>query len=403
MSKLLYATISDPNIGPSLTRFYALGSSGVLANATTEVAAQRTQRVVGRYSSFYVKISANTLTGSSTIRTRKNGANGNMSVSVSAGSTGEFRDTTNTDSVVAGDEINYQGITGTGTSLSIRAMSVLFDPNGGSINTLNSSRAAQNLSVASTAYYYNLGGQLQNASGTVEAESNTRMRTTLRFSNMQIYVATNARGTATTMRFRKNAANGNMNISVTASTTGIFEDISNADTVVSGDDVCYSITTGTGAGNFATTNISSTQESFIGHHHWIASNTTDYSLAAGATIFQPICGGLFGAATESDFAHEALEPVTISNIQTYVRANASATTVTVRLRKNATDANSAISVTALTTGLFTDSTNIDSFSSTDEFNYRMSGGTTGAVNFENLSCLARYNYPPFLMSLGVGT
>jgi hypothetical protein len=69
---------------------------------------------------------SNTVTATSTLRTRKNGANGGGAISISASTTGYFEDTSGTDAIMSTDYVNYQIVTGaTGTSLTLNMLGVL--------------------------------------------------------------------------------------------------------------------------------------------------------------------------------------------------------------------------------------------------------------------------------------
>ena len=81
----------------------------------TDPPTQILYRSPGTLSKLYVRVTANSNVGSVTLRVRKNGANGNMFVTIPAGATGAFEDTVNTDTVAAGDKLNYQSTTGGAT------------------------------------------------------------------------------------------------------------------------------------------------------------------------------------------------------------------------------------------------------------------------------------------------
>lgn len=77
-------------------------------------------------------VSANGITATSTIKFRKGAANGNQNISYTTGLTGYLEDTTNSDKVLVGNEIDYQIITGgTGTTISIASLGVLSNYNVG--------------------------------------------------------------------------------------------------------------------------------------------------------------------------------------------------------------------------------------------------------------------------------
>jgi len=84
----------------------SLGSSSVEANVQTEA------RVAITLTNLFVRVLANSLNSGSTLRTRRNGGNGNLNVSIGAGATGEFEDIVNSDGYAAADLYNFQLVTG---------------------------------------------------------------------------------------------------------------------------------------------------------------------------------------------------------------------------------------------------------------------------------------------------
>jgi len=96
------------------TRYLAI-TGNLQIDSTTEAHAQSYAKATLTGKNMFVRVETNTLDGVATIRTRKNGANGNLSVSVPAGNSGEFEDLENSDSYVATDEINWQTVTGGGS------------------------------------------------------------------------------------------------------------------------------------------------------------------------------------------------------------------------------------------------------------------------------------------------
>jgi hypothetical protein len=90
------------------THYLSLVSGGAIIYNSTEAQVQVPYRTAGTFSNLFVRISANSTNNSSTIRTRQNtSTNGTLVVSPGAGTTGVFEDTTNTDSVTAGDTWTY--------------------------------------------------------------------------------------------------------------------------------------------------------------------------------------------------------------------------------------------------------------------------------------------------------
>ena len=81
-----------------------------------------------------------------------------------------------------------------------------------------------------------------------EVRAQTKIQTSLTLRNLYLHVTGNTVTTSRTFSIRKNAVNGNLNVTVPASTTGTFEDTSNNDTVVQNDLVNLRVPAGT-AGN----------------------------------------------------------------------------------------------------------------------------------------------------------
>lgn len=69
------------------------------------------------------------------------------------------------------------------------------------------------------------------------------------FSGLWLNVTTNSIAATSTVNFRKNANNGNQTVSITASTTGTFEDTVNSDSVVANDLINYQVITGGASGS----------------------------------------------------------------------------------------------------------------------------------------------------------
>ncbi|MDO8568376.1 MAG: hypothetical protein Q7R57_06650 [Dehalococcoidales bacterium] len=88
---------------------------------TVEARAQTPPFVATKRSKLFVRIKSSSTTVATTFKSRKNSANGNMSVSMGAGATGVFEDLVNTDSLIAtdlfGTIFNYAGAAGLSPTL----------------------------------------------------------------------------------------------------------------------------------------------------------------------------------------------------------------------------------------------------------------------------------------------
>jgi len=358
------------------TFYYPIGNSHTITAATTESNVQFPFRQAGTFSFFRVRISANTVTASSTFNFRINGAAGNQTVSVASSTTGEFIDTTNTDTISSGDLVNLQLVAGgTGTSISMSEQGVSFTPSSGAYSfyacVINFNAAA------STSYYFALGGTLT-TTNTTEANVQVTARCSGTLKNGYARISSNGRSSATTIKSRKNGADGNISISITASTTGIFEDTSNTDSISSGDTVNMSFVSGSGTG---------TTQGYAGASYvpgvdnklfYITSVAGGGPVIAGATTYTPTGGIINGSGTEASAQITSEYAWTASRLFCYSPTNASsAGSTTVVLRKNGSDGNNSISIGTGATGYFEDTTHTDSIAVSDKVTIKKVGATTG--------------------------
>lgn len=167
-----------------------------------------------------------------TITMRKNRANGSLTVIVTG--TGEFLDTVNTDSYVAGDEANYGSI-GIVTVVQISVRSV-------EANTSSNVQAGSALSVGAGTEFFSTS-----VTGTTATEVNTQIEAEDAATIQNLFVNCFTYAETRTIRTRKNAGNGNLSVSVTG--TGLFEDLSNTDTLAAGDDLALQQDAGSSGNN----------------------------------------------------------------------------------------------------------------------------------------------------------
>src|SRR3990167_9488536 len=97
----------------STTTYHLLVNNGTFGAQSTAPLVQTIYRTAGTLANLYVYISQNDR-GASTYKSWINVSAGNLSVSITASGTGGFEDTSNSDSITAGDAVNAQSITGAG-------------------------------------------------------------------------------------------------------------------------------------------------------------------------------------------------------------------------------------------------------------------------------------------------
>jgi putative hemolysin len=213
-----------------------------------------------------------------------------------------------------------------------------------------------------------------------EADVQYRAEAAYTLDNMRIVVRTHGGGDTCTVRMRINGADGNLNISGTA--VGLFEDLSNSDTVAVNDLLNWEMdsTAQMHGDSYAPAtlqvdfSLASDLPPIIAHCH--TNNTAVYwGIAASATEYCNVQGGggdHNGAESTAEITLRTAQ--TFDELRVYVLQYGGTSSGFV-LRKNRATGNLNVTITA--TGEFTDVSNSDSFSVGDEINYRCvnSGGS----------------------------
>lgn len=363
------------SVAASTTNYPFGPGTGVLDTSVTEANAQMTWRTAGTCSNLYIRVTSNNV-GASTLRTRLNTANGSQSVSIGASGTGEFEDATNSDSIMAGDELGCQLVTGTGgTSFQADVLSVLFSATTNTVyKTLTSTMFS--LSAASTTHYRQLSG------GTTETTSETNVQHQIStggtFKNQYLYISANGRTTNTTFTVIVNGTPGNVTITVAGSTTGVFEDITNSDSITANDLCNFRLVTGTGIGTITMqvwgVDFETTTDKFV----WGGGRASGNVLNANTITWGGVGRGTMTEVTTESFTSvDANIACDVTNLWCYISANTVTATSTLRLKVNQANGNLVASIGASTTGEFEDTTNTDSLVATDEVNIEVDTGNTG--------------------------
>lgn len=333
------------------------------AGNTTETNVQMLLRSPGTLSNLSGRMTANSLSGGNlTIRTRLNGANGGQSVSVSAGATGQFRDTTGTDTIAAADKVCIQTVPPSTGTFTFRQVGQLFDAITDTVTIvgLSGNSTGIGLATASVTRYASLGGSVVSFTDTTitETHAKTRLKAAGTFKNLCVRVTANARTTDTTFRGRKNGADGNLAIAVGSGITGWLED-TDSDTVAVDDDYNFSVTTGTGTQTLTLFNVRvdfvSTESKGISTSGYASSAQT---FADNTITWAPLQGDMTSSSTESTPMMEAKEAFQFSNLICNLSQNGVSSASTLTLKRDTggggADTGLAASITGNTTGVFAD-------------------------------------------------
>jgi hypothetical protein len=367
------------SIGSGSTNYASPGEGPVQFNATENNRKVR-YGTRGSGTALQVNIFANTLNGSTTIKSRRNGDDGNMQVSVASLATGIFEESSPAiDNIFSGDDYNYVITTGgTSGSISLEGIGHIFTADA-SYETMSKFVTGFNESftTASTSKYAHPAGQLGNQ-GT-EANLKKKIHSTGVLKNLYVNVTANSRNSSTTtVVVRKNGADTALKVDYLAGTSGIKEETAIGVDVADGDEINLAINTGSGSGTFtaelAALEFITTNDKYVAFNgnsdgQTANPNTSNYVAA--------IAGRLTLGQTESRMQMQANVQTTISKLSIHVSTNGITNSSTVYLRKNATDTSLDASIPASTSGYFEDLVDIVEIIATDLVNYRLSTGSGG--------------------------
>jgi hypothetical protein len=401
MSKTILITGGIPTAtAANFTQYWPLAVTSIEGPATTEANRQILYRSPGIISKLYVRVTANTINGTSGINVRKNGLDAGLSVSVGPNATGEFENTVNTVSLAAGDKLGYQTVPGAATgTMTISVFSVLFEATTDTVTRLASSGTAAGFATASVSRYNLIAGN-HTGGGTIEANMKCKIRKAGTGKNLAIYVSSNARTTDTIVRTRKNGADGTCVITIAGGATGWFEDTTHTDTLAVDDDYNVAIITGTGTETMA---VQCTSLDFVATSGWgmtLNGRGATFTIVNASVNYFPI-----GGATNTGTAEVGAQQKTrmraqysdlIINIPT---SNTITATSTLKLRKNGVDTSIVVSIPASTIGYFSDTTHTETFTDTDNINLQLIGGPAGTSFAMTSISLSVAEIPPAARTL----
>lgn len=394
------------------TTIYMTEGTGLTGGTTWEAPMQVPFHAPGTMSGLWAMVTGNSLTAGSTLQLRINGVNGTEQLLIPSGSTGEFRDTTHSDVIHAGDKVDLQLRTAaSGTSLTFVGYSSVYTPTTNNMvkflatgdytasDTFPGSAGSTNgfatffISPAGTM------GNLQNPISlwsiqTETIDSSYIMKTPGTFSNFQVYITTNATIGNVVFHFRKNLANGSQTITVPAGQTGLFEDNTNTDSVVSGDTVTYSVVMNNPSdGKLIAASFMGTEFVTTGKAMEYAAPTSGHNFNPGDSNIMPIQGALgFDSSEVNDYNVLSQQAGTFSNMHVYLQSNTLNQAVTINFRKNAANCGLTLTIPAGASGYFEDTTHTCAVTATDELNYKETvPAGTGQAPFNFLGATFTHN------------
>jgi hypothetical protein len=296
---------------------------------------------------------------------RKNAADA-IVVSPTDSTAGTFQNLSTTVHYAVGDTIDLQ-YRGTAPAFTMTAIGWVFDADSGTAAIYG----GNSVSYTTGLVFMSPGG----ATETSEALAQFLVRAPATYKNMVASVTTSAAGN-NTFNSRKNTAAGNMTITVGSGLTGIFEDTTHSDSLVSGDKWCFSMAAAGTTGLVAALSVTAVCTTDV--------SEVPFGFAASFNASNQFCGiwqgGTALSTTESTVALQVGVDGKFTNLRAVIDSNSMAGSSSLVFRKGGVTGNQVLTFGAGATGSFEDSTHTDSFTAASLVNFMFSGGTSGFIS-----------------------
>lgn len=216
-----------------------VGFAGNMVSTTvTEANSQMLVQVGGTAKYMGMYVATNSRGTSSTVVTfRKNGGAGNQTFTYAASTTGLKTDTANSDTLSTNDLICCSPALGTGTGNFVITAATLWIDSGTDGSFWAGNTSATGIASGTGTTFCPIAGTL--ALGSTEGANSGQMGTAGTASGLWCYVSVNASTTNPSLQFRKNTASGNQAVTITALTTGAYQDATHSDTFATTDLIAF--------------------------------------------------------------------------------------------------------------------------------------------------------------------
>ncbi len=358
-------------------------------------------------------ITANDVGSASTLTLRVNGADTLLVISITASTTGLFEDTTHSAAINSTDKVNWRLFVPSVPGSHSVTLSHAFARFSSATDTYQKFLAFQSDAGATygsvTRSFPSLNTYLVFGTGN-ESTIAHKFYTAGTLQKAQCYLSANTRDSTTTLSSRINGVDGTVAVSITASTSGLFEDTTHSDAVAVNDLINMGIigTVGTGSGTFDNVGMEFVTTNKKSHMFFAYANTPTRS-GVSETSYLPLSSGNIFAGAENREQYKSRFTATVTNLQILISTNLMTTAGTFDFRLGGVSQALTTSVTALTTGLFEDATNSVVLAIGDLVNYRFISGATAGADINQVGCMiedtttvAGSATVPLLMLMGVG-
>lgn len=353
---------------------------GAPAGDATEANQQILARDSYTLSDLFIRLTANDLNGTTTVKSRVGGADGNQVVSIDAAATGAFTDDVNSDSLVSGNLFCTEIVTA-GSSGSITYTIISYILSTASNTTPILATTGKFFAKSFPTQHPIIGGEAYASTSHAETYCRYLFRVSAALTNLRIYVSENTADGTASVKTRVDLGDGNQALSIGAGATGAFEDTTHTDDISIGENVNYKLVIVSSA-SIEGVNMRSFQlkSNSAGQQCCVATPAGTF-INEGLTVYQTIIGSgeITPPATETNVKATARAIFTAKNMYVSVGLNMLDGTTTFRIRKNGADGNLVASVGADATGQFEDLVNSDGFIATDELNWKIVTGSGGVI------------------------
>ncbi|MBI1313688.1 hypothetical protein GC176_20540 [bacterium] len=375
--------------------FYAdNGGSG----DNSEANAQSKMDIAGTAEMFQVNVAVHTGDAAGNVLTlRKNTADGNQTISVPSNTTGQYRDSTHTDSIAQGDLLCYKTTQSFLAHVSHKSLSLKFTGTS-SAAILMTTRLSGTFSTASTSVYLPIGGARRGQNSPIgeggfpTSEGRTIPQWTTRcggtITRMGARVSANTSTNSITHVLRKNGGDGNNTFTISGSTTGYIEDTTHSDTITSGDVLNDKMTTGASTVSIAQQLLAVTFSPSGGIFDTFAGAGGLVQTSSGVTrYYSPWFGGNSPEATEANVQWKAALSFTWSNLRVDCTWNSGS--VTHHSRIGGSDGSQTVTIGS--SGVTEDTTHSDTVVADDLVNLDWVTSTTNMTMYAAMTKMAVSN------------
>lgn len=373
LSPTAYATSGTAYINPS-----SLRSGG---RSATEAEKEAALGYGCRLQGLHVYANASTNVTSAIYTLRDGGADTSVTLTILGNTSGDFYDDTNTADYTAGDKFCLKEVITSSGAFTMTISSVGLDVVRTTSDNAMTLYASDSSSSNSDGF-----GSFRATVSTTENNIGGWVQDAGVFRRMFSYVNSNPRTSNTVCRMRVNGVTVNQAFTVTASTTGYFEDASSSDTVTAGARFAMFFDHGSGTQiqthsiygvSFESTDNAMIVDLVVASNGVLGMiNGTGYLIINGA-------GG--NAVASEGNARHALRAGELSRLHARCISNTRGITTTATVRVNDTDTALEISLPAATTGDFSDTADTVAVAKGDTVNLKTVSDNIGNPNFRHFA------------------